>query len=229
MIFKKNLFTIVTLLVILLATVFIGWKIIGKKSFKSNTVLLLGLCNAGKTVLFLQLRDNKFKLTQTSMKDNEATITIENGKSIHVVDFPGHERLRPKLKNFIPISGAIVFLIDAIEAETQIRTFAEYLYDLFTDTILNRRQIPIHIVCNKNDIVTAKRSSWIKTAIEKEIDHLRHTRKSSPGQEEQEGITLGTEGKVFTLDQLDNEVTFSECSTMKREIQPILDFINEKN
>ncbi len=59
-------------------------------------------------------------------------------------------------------------------------------------------------------------------------DRLRHTRKASPGQEEQEGITIGTEGKAFTLDQLDNEISFSECSTMKGEFRPILDFINEK-
>ncbi len=76
------------------------------------------------------------------MKENEATISIEalGGKSVHIVDFPGHERLRPKLKDFIPITGAIVFLVDAVEAESQVRQTAEYV-NVFFATIAKKMNV----------------------------------------------------------------------------------------
>ena len=36
-------------------------------------------------------------------------------KPVHVVDVPGHSRLRPKLDDFLPQAAGIVFVVDALE------------------------------------------------------------------------------------------------------------------
>ena len=36
-------------------------------------------------------------------------------KSVHVVDIPGHSRLRPKLDEFLPQAAGMVFVVDALE------------------------------------------------------------------------------------------------------------------
>lgn len=34
---------------------------------------------------------------------------------VHLVDVPGHSRLRPKLDEFLPQAAGIVFVVDALE------------------------------------------------------------------------------------------------------------------
>ncbi|KAG7536830.1 Small GTPase superfamily ARF/SAR type [Arabidopsis suecica] len=36
---------------------------------------------------------------------------------VHLVDVPGHSRLRPKLEEFLPQAAAIVFVVDALETD----------------------------------------------------------------------------------------------------------------
>ncbi|EFH57015.1 predicted protein, partial [Arabidopsis lyrata subsp. lyrata] len=70
-----------------------------------------------------QLRDgSSHQGTVTSMEPNEGTFVLhtENTKKgkinpVHLVDVPGHSRLRPKLEEFLPQAAAIVFVVDALE------------------------------------------------------------------------------------------------------------------
>ncbi|KAL9272816.1 Pleckstrin homology domain-containing family M member 3-like protein, partial [Drosera capensis] len=64
------------------------------KRKESNTIVLAGLNGSGKTVLFYQ----KGKLNP-----------------VHIVDVPGHSRLRPKLDDYLPQSAGLVFVVDALE------------------------------------------------------------------------------------------------------------------
>ncbi|KAI5575735.1 hypothetical protein BDE02_09G000500 [Populus trichocarpa] len=43
------------------------------------------------------------------------TTKIGKMKSVHVVDIPGHSRLRPKLDEFLPQAAGMVFVVDALE------------------------------------------------------------------------------------------------------------------
>ncbi|GFZ00070.1 signal recognition particle binding protein [Actinidia rufa] len=71
----------------------------------------------------LQLRDGSFHQgTVTSMEPNEGTFVLhyemsKKGKikPVHIVDVPGHSRLRPKLDEFLPQAAGIVFVVDALQ------------------------------------------------------------------------------------------------------------------
>lgn len=119
------------------------------------------------------------------MKENEADIELtkevttlfiyrnrvikDTTKKVHIVDVPGHQRLRSHLRDYLPIAAGIVFVVDAVEVENQLRLTAEYLFDLFTDKKINSSQLPFLIACNKNDILTSKSPSQVKSLLEKEM------------------------------------------------------------
>ncbi|KAK3004266.1 hypothetical protein RJ639_017874 [Escallonia herrerae] len=75
----------------------------------SNTVVLMGLSGSGKTTLFYQLRDgSSHQGTVTSMEPNDSTFVLYSEtstkgkiKPVHVVDVPGHSRLRSKLEEYL--------------------------------------------------------------------------------------------------------------------------------
>jgi signal recognition particle receptor subunit beta len=66
------------------------------------------------------------------MEPNEGTFVLhsENTKKgkikpVHLVDVPGHSRLRPKLEEFLPQAAAIVFVVDALEFLPNCRAASE--------------------------------------------------------------------------------------------------------
>lgn len=48
-------------------------------------------------------------------------------KPVHIVDVPGHSRLRPKLDEFFPQAAGIVFVVDALEFLPNCRAASEYV------------------------------------------------------------------------------------------------------
>lgn len=62
---------------------------VGKK------LLLLGHCNSGKTKFLYRLRAGSYPETVTSIEPLETSFDL-SGKTIPVVDFPGHARARGK-------------------------------------------------------------------------------------------------------------------------------------
>jgi len=218
----------VLFVVVLLVRVF-------KKRKLGDTVLLLGICNAGKTALFMQLREGKISDTHTSMKENEDSVALrlKNAKTlpVRVVDFPGSPRLRAQLERFLPRARLIVFLIDAVEIRSELTAVARYLYDLFVDKEVNKKNIPFLIACNKTEMITARSPEAVKADLEKEIEELRKSRRSmkdidTSGKEEEE-IVLGVEGEPFTMDVLPLEFRFCECSAKQGDIASIEERIIE--
>lgn len=47
---------------------------------------------------------------------------------MRVIDLPGHQRLRYRLREFLPVARAIVFVVDSMDLE--IRANAEYFLHL---------------------------------------------------------------------------------------------------
>jgi len=221
--------------ILILAVVLRKW-FSGARGARGNTVLLVGLCNVGKTVLFLQLRDGKFRTTQTSMKENRDTFEVHSNhakegkrkKTITVVDVPGHQRLRSTLHDFLPTARSLVLVVDAVDFAEQTRPTAELLYDLLTNKNVTARKLPILIACNKKDLMTAVSNDYIKTQLEKEIDKLRITRKSvlDQGQDEASEDHLGIEGESFKMEQLELEISFTDCSAKDGDIKDVVEFIN---
>lgn len=205
----------------------------GKKS--GNSFLFVGLCGSGKTALMCLLKNGRVVETVTTMKENDVTCKLpSSGRQVHVVDFPGHQRLRSQLDTFLPITKGIVYLVDSVESRSQLTQNAQFLFDLFTNKTVNRRRTPILIACNKSEMVTAKRKEFIQGELEKELNHLREssargTLADIDGKKggNVEEITLGAVDEPFKMDQLPFKVSFAECSVKQGEVSAIEAFLSK--
>ncbi|CAB4385099.1 unnamed protein product [Rhizophagus irregularis] len=235
MISNVSTFTWITL-AILIVIIAIVFKL--KNRSKKDTFLILGLVDSGKTSLFIKLRDRKQVQTHTSMKENEGYINLEdNGEPltkvpIHFVDVPGHEKLRFKFSDFTPITCGIIFLVDSSTCAKNVRSIAEYLYDIFSNKDVIKHNIPTLIACNKNDMITALPPERIQTMLENEINQLRNTRTSALDHQDSSSGTdyvefLGYENERFKFEHLENEVNFEKCSVDKNEITEIKSWVAE--
>ncbi|KAG9145383.1 hypothetical protein Leryth_008303 [Lithospermum erythrorhizon] len=205
------------------------------KRTTSNTIVLTGLSGSGKTMLYYQLRDGStHQGTVTSMEPNEGTFvlhseTTQKGKikPVHVVDVPGHSRLRSKLDEFLPQSAAIVFVVDAVEFLPHCRAASEYLYDILTKASMIKRKIPLLLLCNKVDKVTAHTKEFIRKQMEKEIDKLRASRTTVSAADIANEFTLGIEGEAFSFTQCHNKVVIAEASGLTGDISQLEQFIRD--
>ncbi|KAG9154812.1 hypothetical protein Leryth_020089 [Lithospermum erythrorhizon] len=218
---------IATLIFLLLIT-----RLFKRKS--SNTIVLTGLCGSGKTVLFYQIKDgSSHQGTVTSMESNEDTFTLASEtmksriKPVHVVDFPGHSRLRPKLDNFLPQAAGVVFVVDAVEFLPNCRAAAEYLYDILTNASVIKKRVPVLLLCNKVDKVTAHTKEFIRKQLEKEIDKLRASRTAVSSADIATEFTLGVPGEAFAFSQCSNKVVIGEASGLTGETSQLEMFIRE--
>ncbi|EXB80853.1 hypothetical protein L484_020111 [Morus notabilis] len=171
------------------------------KRTKSQTIVLRGLSGSGKAVLFYQLRDgSSHQGTVTSTEPNEGTFMLhsektKNGKTnpVHLVDVPGHSRLRPKLDEFLPQAAGIDFVVDALEFLPNCRATSEFLYDILTQASVVKKKIPVLILCNKADKVGAHTQEFIRKQMEKEMGAFRlegSTRASSGRRSGSENVGL---------------------------------------
>ncbi|XP_038162320.1 signal recognition particle receptor subunit beta [Cyprinodon tularosa] len=207
---------IVALAVILITCVFLKYFLTSKTV--RSAVLLVGLCDSGKTLLFIRLLSGKFKRTQTSITDSSAPYKAKNerGSIWTLIDLPGHDSLRSQyLEKFKSAARAIVFVVDSAIFQKEVRDVAEFLYMLLTDTVISRNAPNLLVVCNKQDITMAKSAKLIQQQLEKELNTLRVTR--SAALSAQDGsfggtVHLGKKGKDFEFSQLPMKVEFLECS-----------------
>ncbi|KAG0221933.1 signal recognition particle receptor beta subunit-domain-containing protein [Mortierella sp. GBAus27b] len=203
---------------------------LGTKKNSKNTFLLTGLPFAGKTAIYYKVSHDKAVETVTSIKENETNIVLVEGKPpVHVVDIPGHERLRFKFSEFMPIARAVVFVVDSSTVPRQTRLLAEYLYDILADKFAQNERIPVLIACNKSDLLTSFKKERIQSILEEEINKLRQTRTAALDTQDSEGnesVFLGFEGKEFSFQDLENEVEFVECSIENKSVDDIKDWMS---
>ncbi|WMV21387.1 hypothetical protein MTR67_014772 [Solanum verrucosum] len=221
------------------------------KRTTSNTIVLTGLSGGGKTFLFYQLRDGSaHQGTMTSMEPNEGSfilhseedkgkmdLIIADGpsvfslkgklKPVHVVDVPGHSRLRPKLDEFLPQAAGVVFVVDSVEFLPNCRPASEYLYEILTKASVVKKKVPVLLLCNKVDKVTAHTAEFIRKQLEKEIDKLRTSRTVVSDADISNEYTLGVPGEPFAFSQCHNRVIVAEASGLTGEISQLEKFIRE--
>ncbi|KAJ4900828.1 signal recognition particle binding [Raphanus sativus] len=202
--------------VLLFTTILLLLSIRLARRTKFNTVLLSGLSGSGKTVLFYQLLDG------SSHQGTKGKI-----KHVHLVDVPGHSRLRPKLEEFLPQAAAIVFVVDALEFIHNCRAASEYLYDILTNANVVKKKIPVLLCCNKTDKLTAHTKEFIRKQMEKEIEKLRASRSAVSTADIANDFTIGIEGEVFSFSHCSNKVTVAEASGLNGETFQVQDFIRE--
>ncbi|XP_073059264.1 uncharacterized protein [Primulina eburnea] len=205
------------------------------KRRSSNSIVLTGLSGSGKTILFYQLQDgSSHQGTVTSMEPNEGTFVLHSEvtkkgkiKPVHIVDVPGHSRLRPKLDEFLPQAAGVVFVVDAVDFLPNIRAASEYLYEILTKTTVVKKKTPLLLLCNKVDKVTAHTKDFIRKQLEKEIDKLRASRTALSSADITSEHSLGVTGETFTFSQCVNKVTVSEASGLTGDVTQLEQFIRE--
>jgi signal recognition particle receptor subunit beta len=82
---------------------------------------------------------------------------------------PGHDRIRYRYSDFLPVTRSIVFVVDSTTLSRQIRPVAEYLYDVLAKSEVQKQRTPILIACNKSDMITALPVEKIKLMLESEL------------------------------------------------------------
>ncbi|KAF4076778.1 hypothetical protein AMELA_G00219060 [Ameiurus melas] len=206
----------IAIAVVIITIVFLRYFLGTKKS--RNAVLLVGLCDSGKSLLFSRLLTGTFVKTVTSITENKATYRAKNEKATSwtLVDIPGHDSLRTQLlEKFKESARAIVFVVDSAIFQKEVKDVAEFLYSLLTDSVVTKNAPTMLIACNKQDITMAKSAKLIQQQLERELTTLRVTR--SAALTSQDGSVrstthLGKKGKDFEFSQLSMQVEFVECS-----------------
>ncbi|NXK35109.1 SRPRB protein, partial [Piprites chloris] len=199
------------------AVTFLIWRFVQGRRSSRKAVLLLGLCDAGKTLLFARLLSGRYRDTQTSITDSSATYRVRRDKSTSVtlIDLPGHESLRLQfLERFKAAARAIVFVVDSVAFQREVKDVAEFLYQVLVDCTVLKNVPALLIACNKQDVTTAKSAKLIQQQLEKELNTLRVTCSAAPTSLDSSGgsAQLGKKGKDFDFSQLPMKVEFMECS-----------------
>ncbi|WVZ13199.1 hypothetical protein V8G54_017729 [Vigna mungo] len=104
------------------------------------------------------------------------------------------------------------------------RQIQGYLYDLLTKGSVVRKKIPVLILCNKTDKVTAHTKEFIRRQMEKEMYAFKSAISAADIANE---FTLGVPGEPFSFTQCSNKVTAADASGLTGEISQLEEFIRE--
>lgn len=202
-------------------SVFLLWIFYGKRS-KKQAILLTGICDAGKTLLFSQLVQKTFKETYTSIKINTASFELpKKRKTLTVIDIPGHERLRAQaMEENGHLARGIIYMIDSSTYQKEIKNVAEYLYVMMCESLASNAA-PLLVACNKQDLTFSKGAKIIKSSLEKEINTLRMTRSAAlegHSTTSNNNTFIGKPNKDFDFADISPlKVDFVECSALNKE------------
>jgi signal recognition particle receptor subunit beta len=176
-----------------------------------------------------------------SLQTNTCTLPLESGKSLKLLDIPGHPRIRGQFAEHLAETRAIVFVVDASTVSRNGSSVAEYVaqYLLISKLraahALNRHlhtifnaltSLPpshtfpsIAIVAHKADLLKAGASSSstslsvnrVKTILERELEKRRASQAGGVGVE-----GLGEEGESTEMGGLDTTGKPGESFTFDR-------------
>uniref|UniRef100_A0A2M3Z7P2 Signal recognition particle receptor subunit beta n=1 Tax=Anopheles braziliensis TaxID=58242 RepID=A0A2M3Z7P2_9DIPT len=201
------------------------WK---RKKTVRSAVLFTGLCESGKTFVFSNLILGDERETFTSIKENIGTYKTSKGRELKVVDVPGHERLRGKFFDQYKTSAkAIVYMIDSATVQKDIRDVADFLYTILADKAI--ANLPVIVLCNKQDETMAKSETAIRSMLEKEFNIVRQTRKNQLQSVDNSTSSVAFLGKSDSVDfdfgQVSQNVRFAPCSARNQELDELTAFL----
>lgn len=85
----------------------------------------MGLSEAGKSAIFMQVLHDKFPDTFTSITENVDNYS-KGTLSGRIIDIPGHYRVRDKsFEKYKRTAKGIAFVIDSVTVQKEIRDVAE--------------------------------------------------------------------------------------------------------
>lgn len=114
--------------------------LIKRRQLQRTDVLLAGLCDSGKTLLYSLILNGSEIETFTSLKENLGILTLPKGTA-RLVDLPGHERLRLRLLDtYKSYTKALVYVIDSSVIQKEVKDVAEYVFIILIRLVFNQIQ-----------------------------------------------------------------------------------------
>ncbi|XP_011200156.1 signal recognition particle receptor subunit beta [Bactrocera dorsalis] len=199
-----------------------------RRSFGRRDFILTGLSESGKSAIFMQMMHKKFPDTFTSITENVGE--YRSGRmSGRLVDIPGHYRVRDKcFDQYKRTAKGLIFVVDSVTVQKDVRDVADALYSVLADPAI--QSCPFLVLCNKQDLSTAKGAQVIKSILEKEMNIVRVTRGrklQSVGEDNMsKPVFLGKEGKDFEFSHINQNVQFFECSAKDNQLNNLSDWID---
>ncbi|XP_001353101.1 signal recognition particle receptor subunit beta [Drosophila miranda] len=202
--------------------------ILRRRSAGRRDFLLTGLCESGKSAIFMQLLHGKLPETFTSIKENVGDYQAGGHSSVRLVDIPGHYRVRDKCFDLYKHKAkGIVFVVDSVTVQKDIRDVADTLYTILADSAT--QPCSVLVLCNKQDQTTAKSAQVIKSLLEKELHTVRDTRSrklQSVGDDDvNKPVTLGKPGRDFEFAHISQNIQFVESSAKEKELNTLTDWM----
>lgn len=195
---------VATAVVVGLITLILLWRLLRGTS-RGRGILLMGLCESGKTQLFSQLCHGVDVVSVTSIKESSGTY-ITGKKSLTLYDLPGHERIRyAAFEKVKKLARGVIFVVDSGTIQKDVRDVADFMYTVLCDGMVQAKVSRILVVCNKQDLTLARAAPLIQKTLEKEINLLRVTKASqlqSVGEGGNNNSFLGKQGQDFEFNHL---------------------------
>eukprot|EP01056_Protomagalhaensia_sp_Gyna25_P003795 Protomagalhaensia_sp_Gyna_25__3794@NODE_340_length_3816_cov_13_376489_g266_i0_p2_GENE_NODE_340_length_3816_cov_13_376489_g266_i0NODE_340_length_3816_cov_13_376489_g266_i0_p2_ORF_typecomplete_len276_score30_19SRPRB/PF09439_10/2e26Arf/PF00025_21/9_2e13FeoB_N/PF02421_18/0_00032Gtr1_RagA/PF04670_12/0_00048MMR_HSR1/PF01926_23/0_003AAA_22/PF13401_6/0_077AAA_22/PF13401_6/4_7e02Ras/PF00071_22/0_023Roc/PF08477_13/0_075_NODE_340_length_3816_cov_13_376489_g266_i05401367 len=158
------------------------------KTDKSKKILLLGLPNAGKTLVWQRLTSDKPpKPTVTSLEPNEGQFVPDCGGSdvltpaerldmfrkVAIRDLPGRlDRQHRVISEELNSAAGLVFIIDSCNQESA-RSSASFLFQVLASTAYQSHPLPVCIFFNKQGFPGARHRNLLREEVEREIENLK--------------------------------------------------------
>lgn len=224
--------TVLMAFLVVFTTIAILWwaKSRSKSARRGECLLLCGISNSGKTLLFSRLTMGLAKRTLTSMAVNRGSMILENpssdrpSKKIHIIDIPGNLRIRQRDFNTNKSSAkALIFVIDSTTINQESKDVSDYLYDILREKTFRQQRLPLLIFCNKQDLNNDNTTiESIRQLLENELTVKRRTRASSVAVHQGKGETnddIGRQGKeTFEFNDIkDIQIEFIDGSALGSE------------
>ncbi|KAJ1309897.1 hypothetical protein OPQ81_006658 [Rhizoctonia solani] len=169
-----------------------------RPSSKRTSVLILGPSDAGKTALYSSLAFGRALPTHTSIQSNSTLYTTSHGRTLRLVDIPGHPRLRDQFTDYLEDTAAVVFVVDSASIARNGAAVAEHLHSVLRalSTLPASQPVPqLLIHAHKSDIVQKQQAIPRVTAVlERELEKRRAAHTGGVGVEGL-GETEGGEGE----------------------------------
>jgi signal recognition particle receptor subunit beta len=184
---------------------------------------VLGCCGSGKTRLCYKVCTGDDVDTVTSMEAHSLQMELPSSRSVEVVDFPGHPRLRSGLAKELQSAHCIIFVVDSAALASTARAAAEMLFDVLTDPAIERCK-GLLVVCNKSDKAPG-RDSRVRAALTRELEALRGTRGTVAGSDDN-FLPLGRHGQPLDLN-IDSPCPLSidTCSALSGNVSCVSNFV----
>jgi len=227
---------------LLLAYVLLSRILRNTNSSGGWSILLVGPCNAGKTALFLRMKEQhkEMKETVTSMQPNSGVVSLgKDGGQCHVVDLPGHPRLASYFDKEVTKAKGIVMVVDSMDFNGSKDEAARHMYRLLTSPVIRGRGIPILVACNKSDGGGKAHSvDFIRKRLEKLLYDVYTSDTGNSGldsignEEEREHNILTGSGDAFSFSDLAEKrrfhrplhVSFEKISVKENDIDAVRAF-----